>query len=358
MKPSVVASGATRNDPISLARRRSVRRTSPEPTDAGAFPHLMVDVSSGRTARRDAGSTVVDLAQFRPVPTPPIPPAFPPKPPGTDCTVQPCERETLIEEIESYLAASAPELEAHRVLATVLIAGIPFSAPLAVHLGHEQWREYASSFAAVVQRQIERFGGQPRAETIDGIVAVFDSPARALQCAGSIDSAARHFGFPVRAGLHAGELEHADERLTGIAMQVTQRIFELGKSGEILVSGTVRDLVAGSPFTFEPVDKRLQTPADQRWGLFRLVADSRPVAPDPQVKVRAAEHRAKPILSRREREVAVLVANGKSNRCIAEELFIASSTVERHVANILNKLGYRSRTQIAAWAVTNGLTVA
>jgi DNA-binding NarL/FixJ family response regulator len=138
-------------------------------------------------------------------------------------------------------------------------------------------------------------------------------------------------------------------------VQVAQRIFERAQAGEVLVSSTVRDLVVGSGLAFEPVVDRAQTVADQQWGLFRLV-QSGSVSGERVGSFALEEQRPLSVLSRREREVASLVAEGMSNRQIAEALFIAPSTVERHVANILNKLGYHSRAQIAAWAVSCGLT--
>lgn len=347
------ASNMAKLDPAEL---RASRRSLPEAQPPAS------------THRGEVATNVVDLMQFlsrNSAPESPltaeavsIPPSFPIGSHGTEYAAVPCGRDGLLEEIDQFLNGRVTEPEPHRFLGTVLIVGIPFAAPLAVHLGHEQWQMYSSSFATVVRRQIERFGGQLRAGTIDGIVAVFESPARAVRCALSIDSAARHFGFPVRSGLHAGELERSDHGLSGVAMQVAQRVFELGRSGEILVSSTVRDLVAGSPLEFQPVAKRMQTPADQRWGLFRVVNDSVPAFNQPVAQARLAAPEETGVLSRREREVATLVAGGKSNRRIAEELFIAPSTVERHVANILNKLDYHSRAQIAAWAVASGLAMA
>ena len=143
-------------------------------------------------------------------------------------------------------------------------------------------------------------------------------------------------------------------------LQVRQLAVEeqgVHRQPEVVLEGVDGADQAVPLLAFEPVDKRMQTPADQRWGLFRVVTDPPTVAGEPSLPAPVVNPHAKSVLSRREREVAALIADGKSNRCIAEELYIASSTVERHVANILNKLGYRSRTQIAAWAVAIGLAV-
>jgi DNA-binding NarL/FixJ family response regulator len=129
-------------------------------------------------------------------------------------------------------------------------------------------------------------------------------------------------------------------------------------AGEVVVSGTVRDLVAGSGLVFEPAGDRVFPGLPGEWRLFRL-ADGPPAersaAPGAATADGASPARPAPSLSPREREVAALVALGLTNRQVAAELAISPATVERHVANILVKLGGRSRAQVAAWAVEQGL---
>jgi DNA-binding CsgD family transcriptional regulator len=160
----------------------------------------------------------------------------------------------------------------------------------------------------------------------------------------------------MRAGLHAGECEMSGDEIGGVALQIAERVFERAAPGEVVVSSTVTDLVAGAGLRFEELESRLVTGPAAGWRLHRVVAGQEPSQP----ARRASEHEEIPrplgVLSSREREVAVLVTHGLSNRQIADELVIAQATVERHVANILGKLGFHSRAQIAAWAVTHGLS--
>jgi pimeloyl-ACP methyl ester carboxylesterase/DNA-binding CsgD family transcriptional regulator len=281
--------------------------------------------------------------------------------PGDDHLMFVGDQESVLDEIEHFLTGRLPEPEPDRVLAAILIAGIPSAAALAVQLGHSEWNARLAAFETLARQQVERFSGQVQTETIAGLVATFDGPARSVRCAQAIEVVAREVGLPVGSGIHAGEIERSARGVSGIAAQVAQRIFERAQAGEVLVSSTVRDLVVGSGLAFEPVVDRTQTVADQQWGLFRSVPRHAIASGDAGSSGNVGssildEPRSSSVLSRREREVASLVAEGMSNRQIAEALFIAPSTVERHVANILNKLGFHSRAQVAAWAVSCGLT--
>jgi DNA-binding CsgD family transcriptional regulator/class 3 adenylate cyclase len=261
---------------------------------------------------------------------------------------------SMLSEIEHFLTTIPPDSAADRRLATVLVIGLWDSAALALRYGNEQWQTYRAAFGQVVHGQVQRFLGAISHELVGGVVATFDSTARAIRCAATIASAARQADLAIRAGIHVGELEWLESGPSGVAIEVANTIFEASGSGEILVSSTVRDLVAGSGFLFEPVAACPAAIAEQGWGLLRVVERSGKA--ESRVS-RTAGCVSAPVspLSRREQEVAKLVASGLPNRRIADELFIARSTVERHVANILNKLGFQSRTQIAAWAVASEL---
>jgi DNA-binding NarL/FixJ family response regulator len=139
----------------------------------------------------------------------------------------------------------------------------------------------------------------------------------------------------------------------GIAVHIASRVMDEANANEILVSSTVRDLVAGSGIAFEDRGPHPVRGIAREW---RLLAVPHPThllaAPAPSA---AATDSQSARLTRREREVAVLVALGLTNRQIAERLVLSAGTAERHVANILSKLDYHSRAQIAAWAVEHGL---
>jgi DNA-binding CsgD family transcriptional regulator/class 3 adenylate cyclase len=261
----------------------------------------------------------------------------------------------MLDEIEDFLAGMLPEVEAGRCLATVLVIGIADAAALALRLGHERWRAYRSTFEQAVERQVHRFGGDTWSDALGGVTATFESPVRAIRCAASIASAMRRIAVTVRAGIHVGELECAETGPSGVVLEVAQSLYELGGESEILVSSIVRELVVGAGLLFEPAAASNRALDEQGWGVLRVVDRSQgPAAPRMPEAERLSQ--SVMVLSRREREVAVLIAEGHSNQQIADALFIARSTVERHVANMMNKLGFHSRTQIAAWAVSSGLS--
>jgi DNA-binding NarL/FixJ family response regulator len=143
-------------------------------------------------------------------------------------------------------------------------------------------------------------------------------------------------------------------RVEGVAVHIGARIAALAAADEVLVSSTVKDLVAGSGIQFEDCGVHVLNGAQDQWRLFRVAQSPVSAVVARGVGDAVVERRAGP-LSRREQEVAMLVSLGLSNRQIAEDLVIAEPTAERHVANILNKLGYHSRAQIAVWAVERGL---
>ena len=175
-------------------------------------------------------------------------------------------RTSMLTEIEHFLATIPPDSATERRLATVLAIGLSDSAAIALRLGHEQWQTYRKAFDHVVRGQVQRFLGTISYELVGGVVATFDSTARAIRCAATIASAARQADLAVRAGVHVGELEWLESGPTGVAIEVANSIFELSGSGEILVSSTVRDLVAGSGIQFEPVASSPAAIAEQGWG--------------------------------------------------------------------------------------------
>jgi class 3 adenylate cyclase len=143
----------------------------------------------------------------------------------------------------------APERD--RVLATVLFTDIVGSTERAAELGDRRWRDLLESQRAHVRRELARFRGRELDTAGDGFLASFDGPARAIRCAASIVAALRPLGLEIRAGIHTGECEVLGERLAGIAVHTGARVGSLAQAGEILVSRTVHDLVAGSGIEFD-----------------------------------------------------------------------------------------------------------
>jgi uncharacterized protein (TIGR00369 family) len=139
---------------------------------------------------------------------------------------------------------------AERILATVLFTDIVGSTERAQELGDERWRELLTAHQDVVRRKLKAFGGREVKTTGDGFLAAFESPARAVQCARAVRDAVRALGLEIRAGVHTGECERIGSDLAGIAVHAAARIEAAAGAGEILVSSTVCDLVAGSGLTF------------------------------------------------------------------------------------------------------------
>jgi class 3 adenylate cyclase len=137
------------------------------------------------------------------------------------------------------------------MLATLLFTDIVGSTERAALLGDRRWRDALEQHRALVRRELRRFRGREVETVGDGFLAVFDGPARAIRCAEAIGEAMRPLGLEIRAGLHTGECEVLGERLAGIAVHTGARVSARASAGEVLVSSTVKDLVAGSGIEFE-----------------------------------------------------------------------------------------------------------
>jgi class 3 adenylate cyclase len=136
------------------------------------------------------------------------------------------------------------------VLATVLFTDIVGSTEKAVALGDNRWRDLLDSHHATIRRNLTRFRGNEVKSTGDGILATFDGPARGVRCACTIAEEIRSLGINVRAGLHTGECEMIGDDVGGIAVHIGARVAALAGADEVLVSSTVKDLVAGSGLRF------------------------------------------------------------------------------------------------------------
>jgi class 3 adenylate cyclase len=170
--------------------------------------------------------------------------------PGTDNLIWAGGQDEIVAEIQEFVTGRRPAPEPQRVLATVLFTDIVGSTRLAAEIGDGRWRSLLAEHDRVLRRQLDRFGGRPVKGTGDGILATFDSPARAIRCAVAIRDNVAELGLEVRAGLHSGEIELSSDDIVGLAVHVAARIEALADGREILVSSTVRDLVAGSGLTF------------------------------------------------------------------------------------------------------------
>jgi class 3 adenylate cyclase len=156
------------------------------------------------------------------------------------------------------------------VLATVLFTDIADSTHLLATLGDRKWRELLDEHHALIRRQLVRFRGTEVKTTGDGFLARFDGPARAIRCACAIRDGVRSLGIDVRAGLHAGEVAVQGRDLSGIAVHIGARVTDLAKPGEVLVSSTVRELVAGSDIDFAERGEHELRGVPGVWRLFAV----------------------------------------------------------------------------------------
>jgi class 3 adenylate cyclase len=161
-----------------------------------------------------------------------------------------------------------------RILATVLFTDIVSSADKASSLGDRAWKELLEKHHALVRGLIARFGGREVDTAGDGFFATFDGPARAIRCATALAESVHRLGLEVRAGIHTGEIETIDEKAGGIAVMIGARIGAIAGPSEVLVSGTVKDLVAGSGLSFDPRGDYELKGVPDRWRVYRVVSES------------------------------------------------------------------------------------
>jgi pimeloyl-ACP methyl ester carboxylesterase len=194
---------------------------------------LDVNVEEGRwIASRIPGATFVEL-------------------PGDAHTLWAGNPDEVIDEIEEFLTGARRGPEPDRVLATVLFTDIVGSTEQATKLGDRRWRELLERHHALVRSSLDRYQGREVDTAGDGFMATFDGPARAIRCASAAVAGVRSLGLEIRAGVHTGECERFGDKVAGLAVHTGARVAGAAGPGEVLVSQTVKDLVAGSGIEFE-----------------------------------------------------------------------------------------------------------
>jgi len=193
--------------------------------------------------------------------------------PGDDHLPFVGDQDAILDEIEEFLTGARRGAESDRVLATVLFTDIVGSTERAVELGDRDWRDLLDSHHVLVRRELERWRGTELATAGDGFLATFDGPARAVRCACGVRDAVRGLGLEIRAGLHTGECEVRGDTIAGIAVHIGARVAALAAAGEVLVSSTVKDLVAGSGIEFDERGEHDLKGVPGRWQLYS-VADA------------------------------------------------------------------------------------
>jgi class 3 adenylate cyclase len=180
------------------------------------------------------------------------------------------DTEALIGELEEFLTGTRHEREPDRMLATVLFTDICGSTSRAAEMGDRGWRFLLERHDALFRQALDRHRGREVKRTGDGFLATFDGPARAIRCAASIAEAMGSLGLQIRAGLHTGELEVMDGDLGGLAVHIASRVMSAAAPNEVLVSGTVKDLVVGSGIDFEDRGERELRGVPGEWRLYAV----------------------------------------------------------------------------------------
>ena len=204
--------------------------------------------------------------------------------PGRNAAPSLDDQEPLFSELERFLslvpeAEAAESLEAERVLATVLFTDIVGATAIAAELGDQRWRELLTAHHDRIRRELARGHGREVDTAGDGFFATFDGPARAIRCACAVSDAVRELGVDIRAGLHTGECELVHGKVGGLAVHIGARVAGKAEPGEVLVSSTVKDLVAGSGIEFDDRGTHELKGVPGEWHLYAIARPIRLTGP-------------------------------------------------------------------------------
>lgn len=192
--------------------------------------------------------------------------------PGADHLAWTGDVDALLGRVEEFLTGVRRAPSPDRVLATVLFADIAGSTERAAELGDRAWRDVLERFHAAAAGSVAAEAGSVVDTAGDGLLARFEGPARAVRAAAAMRAAAQRLGLPVRCGIHTGECERMGEKIAGIAVHIGARVAEAARPGEILVSGTVRDLVVGSDLRFRDRGSRSLSGVPGDWRLYEVTS--------------------------------------------------------------------------------------
>ena len=192
--------------------------------------------------------------------------------PGEDHLPWLGDADGMLDAIEEFVTGSRHHVDEDRILATVLFTDIVDSTRLAAEAGDRRWRELLDAHDEISAREVERFRGRRVKTTGDGMLAVFDGPARGVRCAQAVLDGLAELRVEIRAGLHVGECELRGDDVGGLAVHIGSRVAGLAKPSEILVSRTVRDLVAGSGLRFDERGEHELKGVPDRWSLYAVAS--------------------------------------------------------------------------------------
>jgi class 3 adenylate cyclase len=182
-------------------------------------------------------------------------------------------QDSLVDEVEEFLTGTRRAPHPERVLATVMFSDIVGSTQRAAELGDRRWRDVLSSVEGTVKRELSVYRGRAVKSMGDGFLATFDGPARGIRCAVAIrDAVQEQFGLEVRTGLHTGEIELIGSDVGGIAVHIGARVGASAGPGEVVVSGTVKDLVVGSGISFDDRGDHELRGVPGEWRLWAVAA--------------------------------------------------------------------------------------
>ena len=192
--------------------------------------------------------------------------------PGNSHSMMLDDMETILADIQEFVTGERPIASSDRILATVLFLDVAGSTERAVELGDAAWRNLLNSYYAIVRKELARFRGIETNTSGDGFLATFDGPARAVRCALAITQAVKQLNLAVRAGVHTGECERMGDNVGGIAVHTGARVMAKAEPGTVLVTGTVKDLVAGSGIGFQDLGSHELKGVPGEWRLFSAEA--------------------------------------------------------------------------------------
>ena len=228
--------------------------------DAIRVPTLVVHRTGDRVARVEHGRYIAER----------VPGAKYVELPGEDHVPIAGDMDRMLDEIEEFLTGVRHRADHDRVLAMVLFTDVVRATERAVALGDRRWRELLERHHSMVRRELGAFRGREIDTAGDGFLAAFDGPARAIRAARTITDKVKLMGLDVRAGLHTGECEVVGDKLAGIAVHIGARVAALAGPGEVLVSSTVKDLVAGSGLEFEDRGTHTLKGVPGEWRLYAV----------------------------------------------------------------------------------------
>lgn len=192
--------------------------------------------------------------------------------PGNSHSMMLDDMEVILADIQEFVTGERPIASSDRILATVLFLDVASSTERATELGDAAWRNLLNAYYVIVRKELARFRGKEMNTAGDGFLATFDGPARAIRCALAITQTVKQLNIAVRAGIHTGECELMGDNVGGIAVHTGARVMAMAAPGTVLVTGTVKDLVAGSGIEFKNFGSHELKGLPGEWRLF--IADT------------------------------------------------------------------------------------